>query len=445
MSRYVDDPDYRRSEPRHSSRREPRERDHRDRGDTTRDRDRDRRVVDDRIDRDTRMNDVIDTRMDTRIDPRMDRVNTRMDTRMDSRIDTRMDDRMDIRTDTRANTASRLNPRPDRAVDSRSAEPDPSNVLFRDPRTGELYREVRPEATSRSPYAGDDPDYDMPPSRSRTTIDPPVARDRDGYRPGGPGLSEYFCPGEGIDREVIQHEICKYLGQDATCRPGRNPEGRSGYWVKAYRPFTTAMEQSLRDDTIKWQRERERRTRQGRSQGTPYSDWQANRSKDRVGSYAEMQARQERERRYPGEMDLDDDDFRQPPRHRDPRDPDPRDAPRAVGSGRVSIPVTSGYPPEPPYPANSYAISSTREGYPPGQSTYYNPDREPRTAFGGGGNTTPPSMSRAGQPGAYGQPGYTSRTGPPVSAPIAAPYGDSRREVMGAYPTSYSDPRGHRR
>lgn len=206
------------------------------------------------------------------------------------------------------------------------------------------------------------------------------------------------------------------------------------------------MEQSLREDTIKWQRERERRARQGRSQGTPYSDWQANRSKDRVGSYADMQARQERERRYPGEMDLDDDDYRQPPRHRDPRDPDPRDVPRPVGSGRVSIPVTSGYPPDPPYPANSYAISSTREGYPAGQSTYYNSDREPRTAFAGGGNTTPPSMSRSGQPGAYGQPGYTSRTGPPVSAPISAPYGDSRREVMGpAYPTSYSDPRGHRR
>ncbi len=244
MSRYVDDPNYRRSEPRHSSRRDTRERDHRERGDSTRD----RRVMDDRIDRDARMSDVMDTRLDSRMDPRMD-----------SRMDPRMDTRMDIRTDPRANTASRLNPRPDRTVDSRNVEPDGPGVLYRDPTTGELYREVRREVPSRSPYTGDEPDFEVPPSRSRTTMDPPMSRDRDGYRPGAPGLSEYFCPGEGIEREVIQHEICKYLGQDATCRPGRNAEvcradmvvhgkcryanaaaqGRSGYWVKAYRPFTT--------------------------------------------------------------------------------------------------------------------------------------------------------------------------------------------------------------
>ncbi|KIW56916.1 hypothetical protein, variant [Exophiala xenobiotica] len=418
MSRYVDDPNYRRSEPRHSSRRDTRERDHRERGDSTRD----RRVMDDRIDRDARMSDVMDTRLDSRMDPRMD-----------SRMDPRMDTRMDIRTDPRANTASRLNPRPDRTVDSRNVEPDGPGVLYRDPTTGELYREVRREVPSRSPYTGDEPDFEVPPSRSRTTMDPPMSRDRDGYRPGAPGLSEYFCPGEGIEREVIQHEICKYLGQDATCRPGRNAEGRSGYWVKAYRPFTTAMEQSLREDTIKWQRERERRTRSGRSQG----------------SYADMQARQERERRYPGEMDLDDDDYRQPaPRHRDPRDPEPhpRDAPRPVASGgRVPVTaVTTGYPPEPTYPTGSYAISSTREGYAPGQPAYYGSEREPRTAFAGGAST-PPSINRSGQSGAYVQPGgYPSRTGPPVSAPISTSY-DPRRDMMGAYPSGYSDSRSHRR
>nr|KAK5434877.1 hypothetical protein LTR18_009976 [Exophiala xenobiotica] len=439
MPRYVDDPDYRHSEPRHSSRREPRERDHRERGDSTRD----RRVMDDpRIDRDSRMSDVMDTRMDGRMDPRMD-------PRMDSRMDPRMDTRMDSRTDPRANTASRLNPRPDRTADSRNTELDGPGVLYRDPTTGEIYREVRREVPARSPYTGDEPDYEAPPSRSRTTMDPPMSRDRDGYRPGAPGFSEYFCPGEGIEREVIQHEICKYLGQDATCRPGRNAEGRSGYWVKAYRPFTTAMEQSLREDTIKWQRERERRTRSGRSQGTPYSDWSANRSKDRVGSYADMQARQERERRYPGEMDLDDDDYRQPvSRHRDARDPEPhpRDAPRPVaGGGRVpAVAVTTGYPPEPTYPTGSYAISSTREGYAPGQPAYYGSEREPRTAFAGGAST-PPSINRSGQSGPYVQPGgYPSRTGPPVSAPISASY-DPRRDVMGSYPSGYSESRSHRR
>ncbi len=213
MSRYPDD-DYRRSEPRHSRREPPpRERDPRDRIEPTRD----RRIMDDRMDRDIRMSDPMDTRMDTRLDSRMD---SRMDPRMDSRMDIpRLDNRMDARTDPRANTASRIDPRPDRALDSRSAEPDGGGRLIRDPNTGELYREVRP-VTTRSPFTVDDRDYDSIASR-RTTVDTPMSRERESLRPE---YTEYFCPGVGIDREVIQHEICKYLGQDATCRPGRSSE-----------------------------------------------------------------------------------------------------------------------------------------------------------------------------------------------------------------------------
>ena len=32
-------------------------------------------------------------------------------------------------------------------------------------------------------------------------------------------LNEYFVDGEGIHREVMQTEICKYLGAEATSRP----------------------------------------------------------------------------------------------------------------------------------------------------------------------------------------------------------------------------------
>jgi hypothetical protein len=32
--------------------------------------------------------------------------------------------------------------------------------------------------------------------------------------------NEYFCPGDGIGRSVMQREIRKYLGNDATFRPG---------------------------------------------------------------------------------------------------------------------------------------------------------------------------------------------------------------------------------
>lgn len=34
------------------------------------------------------------------------------------------------------------------------------------------------------------------------------------------GLNEFFVPGEGIHRDVMQREICKYLGPEAYSRPG---------------------------------------------------------------------------------------------------------------------------------------------------------------------------------------------------------------------------------
>lgn len=34
--------------------------------------------------------------------------------------------------------------------------------------------------------------------------------------------NEYFIPGDGISREVIQADICRYLGNDALVRPGQH-------------------------------------------------------------------------------------------------------------------------------------------------------------------------------------------------------------------------------
>ncbi len=34
-----------------------------------------------------------------------------------------------------------------------------------------------------------------------------------------PRRAEYFVPGDGISREVIQADICRYLGPDALIRP----------------------------------------------------------------------------------------------------------------------------------------------------------------------------------------------------------------------------------
>ena len=40
-------------------------------------------------------------------------------------------------------------------------------------------------------------------------------------------LNEFFVNGEGIHREVMQREICKYLGPEAYSRPGSHNVGLS--------------------------------------------------------------------------------------------------------------------------------------------------------------------------------------------------------------------------
>lgn len=79
--------------------------------------------------------------------------------------------------------------------------------------------------------------------------------------------NEYFVPKDGIDREVITADICRYLGNDALVRPGnyevcrrkeevpeahpqqrltstQNPQTRQvqqGYFITAYRNLTTVI------------------------------------------------------------------------------------------------------------------------------------------------------------------------------------------------------------
>ncbi|KAK4133430.1 hypothetical protein BT67DRAFT_383073 [Trichocladium antarcticum] len=72
--------------------------------------------------------------------------------------------------------------------------------------------------------------------------------------------NEYFVPRDGIDREVITSDICRYLGNDALVRPGtyESPDGRvtQGYFITAYRNLTSAMIQDLKADSARWEQER---------------------------------------------------------------------------------------------------------------------------------------------------------------------------------------------
>lgn len=47
-------------------------------------------------------------------------------------------------------------------------------------------------------------------SRSSRPVQPPTTGRQ----------NEYFVPRDGIDREVISADICRYLGNDALVRPG---------------------------------------------------------------------------------------------------------------------------------------------------------------------------------------------------------------------------------
>lgn len=73
--------------------------------------------------------------------------------------------------------------------------------------------------------------------------------------------NEYFVPRDGIDREVITADICRYLGNDALVRPGTYEEPNSGqliqgYYINAYRNLTTAMIEDLKADSARWDQER---------------------------------------------------------------------------------------------------------------------------------------------------------------------------------------------
>ena len=191
------------------------------------------------------------------------------------------DDPMDYSTDSRG--PARGDPRANQAV--RRPEPEPQRETiqaYRDPRTGQL-RDVRtgelidtaarpvarqreydddrmmmdrddqppPQAARRrDPYAGDARDVRdaRDPRDARDVRDPRDSRDnrdarglaredpyddygRGAARAGGHPMNDYFVDGSGIEREVLQHDLCRYLGNDATMRRYRKDVCRSWPWL----------------------------------------------------------------------------------------------------------------------------------------------------------------------------------------------------------------------
>ena len=62
-------------------------------------------------------------------------------------------------------------------------------------------------------------DRDNYPKRTRGDGYPPKEPAREPARAAPSRLNEYFIEGDGISREVLQIDICKHLGPEATSRP----------------------------------------------------------------------------------------------------------------------------------------------------------------------------------------------------------------------------------
>ncbi|KAJ6107452.1 hypothetical protein N7523_008775 [Penicillium sp. IBT 18751x] len=83
--------------------------------------------------------------------------------------------------------------------------------------------------------------------------------------------NEYFIPGDGISREVIQADICRYLGNDALVRPG-NHGGRQGFFIRAYRNLTSEMIADIKADSARWEADVSRRADLGYPRGSYNQD-----------------------------------------------------------------------------------------------------------------------------------------------------------------------------
>lgn len=121
-------------------------------------------------------------------------------------------DRISEARDQRANTTARIENRGGRTV--RGQQDD---EMMYDIRGGQTYGQT----TRREPSY--DEDFSDIPAPVRPVIDPGPRLEK----VPRPSYNEYFLPGEGIDREVIQSEICRFLGQDATCKPGLHTDVRT--------------------------------------------------------------------------------------------------------------------------------------------------------------------------------------------------------------------------
>ncbi|CZT24021.1 uncharacterized protein RCC_09738 [Ramularia collo-cygni] len=251
---------------------------------------------------------------------------------------------------------------------------------------------------------------------------------------------QWFIPGEGIDRHVISADIQRYLGNDATVRPGLGTgdnQGINGYWIKAYRNLTSAMIADLRADSARWRQEqRQTGTREPYVGSSTYHASSASRTTQ--GG-----------RREGGNSPSLEGPYGLPSSSRD----------RIPVDNRMQIdppPPSRGYQPESrvPYPPDGRAFPVENRGYAPDSRSSYQP--EP-AGFGGRVPVSVPFGQEPRYAPSYPQsndgapPGYVRQGNyyVPISSYEPAPSIPSRSEqygpgAFGGQPQQRNEPRDPR-
>ncbi|PWI70993.1 hypothetical protein PCL_12361 [Purpureocillium lilacinum] len=274
--------------------------------------------------------------------------------------------------------------------------------------------------------------------------------------------NEYFVPRDGIDREVISADICRYLGNDALVRPGHYEELdysepyplRHLLLLAANLPLAEhllsltslqAMIEDLKADSARWDNERRAQTSRNTSGGIhtsrDASGFPARPSSNSpVVQYRYSETHQSRQHHGPTEAPFQADPYR-----------DPGYENRYPGTGAPGYTGASGaYPPPQQQQQQQYAATSGGAyagGY---QPTQQSPGPDPRFSSAQGGSMMRPGYQPSQDPPYIGTGAnlphsgfaqsndpYNSRLGASAAAPQQPVYATAPPQQP-TYPASSS-------
>ncbi|KAI1433526.1 hypothetical protein GGR50DRAFT_705357 [Xylaria sp. CBS 124048] len=252
-----------------------------------------------------------------------------------------------------------------------------------------------------------------PPPPGSNVVPPPQTRQ-----------NEYFVPKDGIDREVITADICRYLGNNALVRPGNyvNPNSGEvipGYYINAYRNLTSAMIQDLKADSARWDAERRQQSaNRNTGGGTTASNGVFVRSSDTLAAqYRDSGIHQARQ--YNGPTDSG---YSTGNSGGDPFDNGPR-YPGTGSSGYAG--AASSYPQQ--YGASSGGYM--QQGYPPNSGQFAPPSGA--APYGSGHSVATAGYGQVAQDPPYNIVGANLRAGSQSQDPYGNDHYGASRDPMG--------------